>query len=152
YAFIDGAYLDGRAPELVARQLCDGGADLIQLRLKGASERELLEIGAKILPITAAADVGLVINDRFEVAWRIGAPFAQLGQEDFFIEDRAQVSALAVFAPPGAVGLPPRVGLSTHAPEQARRAIAAGAPYLGVGPVYATGTKPSARPVGLEYV
>jgi thiamine-phosphate pyrophosphorylase len=42
--------------------------------------------------------------------------------------------------------------LSSHAPEQAERAVAAGAAYVAIGPVYATGTKPSARPVTLEYV
>jgi thiamine-phosphate pyrophosphorylase len=42
--------------------------------------------------------------------------------------------------------------LSTHAPEQAQRAVAAGADYIAIGPVYATGTKPTAKPVTLEYV
>src|SRR5262249_48542992 len=45
-----------------------------------------------------------------------------------------------------------RVGLSTHSPAQAKRAIAAGADYLAVGPVFATDTKPTARPVTLEYI
>jgi thiamine-phosphate pyrophosphorylase len=45
-----------------------------------------------------------------------------------------------------------QIGLSSHAPEQAERAVAAGAAYVAIGPVYATGTKPSARPVTLEYV
>ena len=45
-----------------------------------------------------------------------------------------------------------RIGLSTHSSEQARRAVLAGADYVAIGPVYATGTKPSAKPVGLEYV
>lgn len=47
---------------------------------------------------------------------------------------------------------PPGIGLSSHAPEQARRAIAAGATYIAIGPVFATGTKPEARPVTLDYV
>jgi thiamine-phosphate pyrophosphorylase len=51
--------------------------------------------------------------------------------------------------PPGASL---QFGLSTHDPAQAQRALAAGADYLGIGPVYATGTKPGARPVTLEYV
>ncbi len=42
--------------------------------------------------------------------------------------------------------------MSTHAPAQAERAIAAGADYIAVGPVYATGTKPTAKPVSLDYV
>lgn len=47
---------------------------------------------------------------------------------------------------------PPGIGLSSHAPAQARRAVAAGAAYVAIGPVYATGTKPEARPVTLDYV
>src|SRR6188508_340865 len=45
-----------------------------------------------------------------------------------------------------------RIGLSTHAPEQAQRALAASADYIAIGPIYATGTKPTAKPVTLEYV
>jgi thiamine-phosphate pyrophosphorylase len=44
------------------------------------------------------------------------------------------------------------IGLSTHAPEQAQRALDAGADYIAIGPVYATGTKPTAKPVTLDYV
>jgi thiamine-phosphate pyrophosphorylase len=44
------------------------------------------------------------------------------------------------------------IGLSTHSPEQAQRAIEAGADYIAIGPVYATGTKPTAKPVTLDYV
>jgi thiamine-phosphate pyrophosphorylase len=44
------------------------------------------------------------------------------------------------------------IGLSTHAPDQAKRAIAAQPAYIAIGPVYATGTKPTAKPVTLEYV
>ena len=44
------------------------------------------------------------------------------------------------------------IGLSTHTPQQARRALAANADYVAIGPVYATGTKPTAKPVTLEYV
>jgi thiamine-phosphate pyrophosphorylase len=69
-----------------------------------------------------------------------------LGQEDFFGAGFTRVSQLA--ASPS----PPLVGLSTHAPDQAARALAAGPAYIAVGPVYATGTKPGARPVTLEYV
>ncbi len=50
------------------------------------------------------------------------------------------------------VGSDLRLGLSTHAPEQARKAISAGADYIAIGPVFATPTKPTANPVTLEYV
>ncbi|MBW8863856.1 MAG: thiamine phosphate synthase [Verrucomicrobia bacterium] len=45
-----------------------------------------------------------------------------------------------------------KIGLSTHAPIQAHSAMIAGADYIAIGPIYATGTKPTAKPVTLEYV
>ncbi len=146
YTFVDTAYMRGRAPESIARQLCEGGADVIQLRAKNAPVAEVRRMAEAILPVTRSAGIGLVINDSLAVARELGAEFCHLGQEDFFDTGHTAVSALC--APQSTLG----IGLSTHSPEQARRALAAGAHYLGVGPVYATGTKPTARPVTLGYV
>ena len=82
YAFVDTAYLHGRAPEVVAQQLCDGGADLIQLRAKKSSPDEIRAMAKAILPVTRRANVGLVINDYLEIAREVGAEFCHLGQED----------------------------------------------------------------------
>jgi len=95
----------------------------------------------KIFPITEAAGVWLVINDHPEIAAEIGAPLCHLGQEDFFDAGHKHVSEF-----------PLPVGISTHAPAQAERAIDAGAAYVAIGPIYPTGTKPTAMPVTLEYV
>lgn len=146
YAFIDTTYLRGRAPELIAQQLCDGGADLIQLRAKTSTLEEIRRMANAILPITRKAKVSFVINDHLSVAWEIGAEYCHLGQEDFFDAGFADVAHLK---PPAAkLG----IGLSTHKPDDAVRAIEAGADYIGVGPVYATGTKLTATPVTLHYV
>jgi len=164
YAFVDTAYLGGRAPDRVARELCDGGADLIQLRAKLSSREEILRMAQAILPVTRRAGVGLVINDHLSLAQAIGAEACHLGQEDFFGAGYEQVASLPCPLPPKPLPQPDlrpstsdpqtrlRIGLSTHGPEQAKRALAAGADYLGIGPVYSTGTKPQARPVTLEYV
>ncbi len=146
YAFIDTAYLHGRKPADVARQLCDGGADIIQLRAKGASAEQVQRMGEQILPVTTAAGVPLVINDFPDIAAKLPAQFCHLGQEDFFDAGHTHISELRQSCP--GMGF----GLSSHGPEQARRAIAAGPDYLGVGPVYPTATKPEAKPVSLEYV
>src|SRR5579871_2424351 len=146
YTFVDTAYLHDRAPETVAKQLCDGGADLIQLRAKKSSMAEIQKMAEAIVPITRAANVALVINDHLEVAREVGADFCHLGQEDFFDAGHQHVEELKV------KNSKLKIGLSTHAPEQAQRAIAAGADYVAIGPVYATGTKPTARPVTLDYV
>ena len=146
YAFVDTACLHGRAPEVVAQQLCDGGADLIQLRAKKSSPDEIRQMAEKILPITRRANVGLVINDHPDIARETGAEICHLGQEDFF--NAGHKSVIELWSMERVL----RIGLSTHSPEQARRALAAGPDYIAVGPVYATGTKPTAKPVTLEYV
>lgn len=146
YAFVDTAYLHGRAPELIAQQLCDGGADLIQLRAKNSSAEEIRRLAETIARITRAANVGLVINDHLDVARAVGAEFCHLGQEDFF--DAGHTHCRKLRTPNSQL----QIGLSTHAPEQAQRAVAAGADYVAIGPVFATGTKPTAKPVTLEYV
>lgn len=181
YTFVDTAYLHGRAPALVAQQLCDGGSDLIQLRAKNAPRDEVRRMAEAIHPITQRAGVWLVINDHLDIAREVGAEICHLGQEDFFDAGYQHVSELRVgFAgeptldpsqegnqEPGAARSPApllggtgggfgktqiRIGLSTHAPAQCERAVAAGADYVAIGPVYPTGTKPTAKPVTLNYV
>ncbi len=146
YTFVDTAYLHGRAPELVAQLLCDGGSDLIQLRAKNSSPDEIRRLAEKILPVTRRANVGLVVNDHLEIAREIGADICHLGQEDFFDAGHTHVSELKI------ENSKLKIGLSTHAAAQARRAVDAGADYVAIGPVFATGTKPTAKPVTLEYV
>lgn len=146
YAFIDTAYFHGRAPEVFAQQLCDGGADLIQLRAKKSSPDEIRRMAEAILPITRRANVGLVINDHLDIARETGAELCHLGQEDFFDAGHTHVAQIQD------AKSKTLIGLSTHSPEQAQHALAAGPDYIAIGPVYATGTKPMAKPVTLEYV
>lgn len=146
YTFVDTAYLRGRRPEDVARQLCDGGSDVIQLRAKDDSLDHIQRMAEAILPITQAAGVPLVVNDHYRLALQLGAPVCHLGQEDFFDAGFKLVDQLA--------GCPRqiKVGLSTHAPDQAKRALAASPDYIAIGPIFATPTKPGRPPVTLDYV
>ena len=146
YTFVDTAYLHGRAPELVAQQLCDGGSDLIQLRAKNSTPDEIRALAEKILPVTHRAKVGLVINDHLGIAREIGADVCHLGQEDFFDAGHSHICQLPI------ANCQLKIGLSTHAPAQAQRALDAGADYIAIGPIYGTGTTPTAKPVTLDYV
>lgn len=160
YAFVDTAYLCGRKPETIARELCEGGADLIQLRAKDVPPIEIARLARVILRITQDAGVWLVVNDHWSVACEVGAPLCHLGQEDFFGAGHSHVSELLCSVGRGTAGEAgkssqwhrPFLGLSTHSPDQAIRAMNAGAAYVAIGPVYPTPTKPGARPVTLEYV
>lgn len=146
YTFIDTGYLNGRDPALIARQLCDGGSDIIQIRAKNSPPHEVRKLAESVMPILANAGVPLVINDHWELARELGVDYCHLGQEDFFDSGLTHVSQLATFQDR------PLLGLSTHAPEQARRALGAQPAYIAIGPVYSTATKPTAKPVTLDYV
>ncbi len=146
YGFVDSAYLDGRDPAELCRQLCDGGTDLVQLRAKDWPIDDIARLAKRLVPIAAEAGVRLVINDRPQLAAEVGAPTAHLGQEDFFDAGHRHVDEVK----PSGSAL--ELGLSSHAPEQAERACQAGADYVAIGPVFATPTKPGRPPVTLDYV
>ena len=146
YTFVDTAYLKGRDPVAVAAALCEGGSDIVQIRAKGLPPSDVRRLVETVVPVLASAGVAAVVNDHPEIAMACGAPWVHLGQEDFFDAGHRQVSEL----PCRRAGC--RVGLSTHAPDQCERAILAGADYVAIGPVFAPGTKPTARPVTLDYV
>ena len=149
YTFVDAAYMAGRPAAELARQLCAGGADLVQVRAKGLPADDVRRWVDEVLPVTQAAGVWCVLNDHAELGRELGVPCVHLGQEDFF-EERQLVDAPALWAPEGP--RIPALGLSSHAPEQALRAVAAHADYVAVGPVFPTGTKPGRAAVTLDYV
>ena len=148
YGFVDEAYRHGRTYESLAKALCAGGVDIIQLRMKGASTSDIMEAASKIHPITESSGVHLVINDSLDVASQLPNSFVHLGQEDFFDNGYEHLDDLVRSNPKTHI----RLGLSTHAPDQAMRAVHAGADYVAIGPVFATPTKPTAVPVTLNYV
>jgi len=146
YGFVDSAFLSGRAPAELARQLCAGGVDLIQWRAKGWNAERVADVAREIQLVTREFGVRFVINDHYKVAVDLGAEVCHLGQEDFFDAGLRDVSELR-----GGSALP-EIGLSTHGPDDARRALLAKPDYVAAGPVFATGTKPEAQPVTLDYV
>jgi thiamine-phosphate pyrophosphorylase len=139
YAIVDP--LDThRSPLDLAAGLLAGGARALQLRMKTASPRELLAVAGALREMTDAVGALLLVNDRPDVARAVGADGVHLGQDDL---------------PPAAarrvLGARSIIGVSTHDVGQARAAAAAGADYLGVGPIFATATKRAAlAPRGVE--
>src|SRR5512135_123430 len=92
YAFVDAAFLRGRPPGRIAEQLCEGGADLVQVRAKGASLDEVRRLAEAVLTVTRRFGVRLVINDYPALAAELEAEFCHLGQEDFFGAGHTRVS------------------------------------------------------------
>lgn len=125
----------------VVRAAIRGGADVIQLRDKRASDADLVKAARRLLAVTRTAGVPLIVNDRIAVARKSGAEGVHLGQDDAsYAEAREALGPRAL------------IGRSTHSPEQALAAEEEGFDYIGVGPVFGTPTKPDYKPVGLEMV
>jgi thiamine-phosphate pyrophosphorylase len=129
--------ITGARPDLAGflEAAVGGGVDLVQIREKHLSDRDLLALLEEARAITRKLGVPLVVNDRPDLAVLADADAVHLGQEDVPVGE-ARRFGLAV-------------GLSTHAPSEID---AAKADYIGVGPIYATPTKEGRPGVGLELV
>jgi thiamine-phosphate pyrophosphorylase len=116
-----------------------GGVDIVQLRDKAASPDELLAGAAIARELCDDAGALLIVNDRPDLAAQAGADGCHVGQDDM------EAAAAREQAGEGAL-----VGQSTHFPDEVDGAV--DADYIGVGPVWATPTKPGRHPVGIELV
>lgn len=131
----------------VQKALAGGaGTDIVQLRDKFSSPRDLLNSAGALKKICAAHGALFIVNDHLDIALASGADGVHLGQEDLPVtEARKLVENLA----------PKRdflIGCSTHSLEQALRAEAEGADYIGCGPIFSTPTKPDYPAQGLKLV
>jgi thiamine-phosphate pyrophosphorylase len=107
-----------------------GGAPLVQLRLKVGTDRNRWRLATDVAALCRASGAQLMVNDRADIAVAAGADGVHLGAEDL------PVGAARVIVGPEAL-----IGATCRNAEQARRAEADGADYLGVGPAFATSTK-----------
>jgi thiamine-phosphate pyrophosphorylase len=120
-----------RARDLaVTHRLIEAGAPLVQVRTKTVVDRVRLEVANAALGAARAADVTCLVNDRIDIALAAGADGVHVGGDDL------PVAVARRLLGPDAI-----VGATCRDAEDARRAQADGASYLGVGPVYATSTK-----------
>jgi thiamine-phosphate pyrophosphorylase len=125
----------------VARAALEGGADVLQLRDKELGGLEMFRLAVDLRDMADKAGGGCVflVNDRVDVAVAAGADGVHLGQEDL-----PAPSARSL------IGADMVMGISATTREQAEQAMAQGADYLGVGPVFATPTKPDVvAPIGI---
>jgi thiamine-phosphate pyrophosphorylase len=131
--------------DAMVRSACEGGADVVQFRDKLITGRERYAAAARLLKICREFGVLFIVNDALEVAMAVGADGVHLGQDDLPIAE-----AKKLMHPMGVKNF--LVGCSTHSLEQALEAEKQGADYIGIGPVFATPTKPTYNPVGLALV
>jgi thiamine-phosphate pyrophosphorylase len=106
------------------------GAPCVQVRSKRRSDRDLVAIAAEVAARCHAAGAWCVVNDRVDVALAAGADAVHLGADDLPVAVARDLAGDRLV-----------LGATVRDPDAARAAVAAGAGYLGVGPVHATTTK-----------
>jgi thiamine-phosphate pyrophosphorylase len=142
YVVTDESLSKGRSNVEIARLAYEGGADVVQLRMKNATKEDMLRDALKIKEIADDYNKFFIVNDNLEVAKESDADGVHLGQGDAPLEDALEY-----------VGYDKIVGISVTTVEEARKAEAGGAAYVGVGSIFATSTKPDAvQSLGLDAI
>ncbi|HXX54774.1 MAG TPA: thiamine phosphate synthase [Methanoregula sp.] len=133
YVITDESASCGKPHVEIARLALAGGADAVQLRDKGCSCRELIRSGREIAGLARRRGAIFIVNDRLDVALSCGADGVHLGQGDLRADTARQI------APEGFI-----IGVSVGSAREAEEAERAGADYVAVSPVFATGSKSDA--------
>ncbi len=142
YALTDSTLSLGRPLQDVVAELLTAGVKILQYREKKLKAGDMLQECRLLRSMTAQAGACFIVNDHVDIALLVDADGVHVGQEDLPV---AEVRRL--------IGPHKIIGLSTHSPEQAQEAVAQGADYIGVGPIFATQTKEDVcAPVGLSYL
>lgn len=118
------------------KRLSEGGARLIQLREKRASDRAFYADAAAAFQIARSAGVKLLINDRVDIAFALRADGVHLGQEDMPVDAARRI-----------LGDDAVIGFSTHNIEQVHKALRLPIDYLAFGPIFPTTSKRNPDPV-----
>lgn len=126
---------------LTVEAALQGGLTLVQYREKAADDSLKLAHAQKLRQICHHYGALFIMNDRVDLALAVDADGIHLGQQDIPIALARQL-----------LGPQRLIGRSTTNPDELQRAIAEGADYIGVGPVYETPTKADKAAAGLEYV
>ncbi len=120
-----------------AQGAIDGGATVIQLRLKGATTEDLIDQGAPYRLLCVQEGVTFLVNDDVQAALALLADGVHLGRDDEGMELAIEAGML--------------IGRSATTPQEANQAEEDGATYIGAGPVWETPSKPDAGPpIGLD--
>jgi thiamine-phosphate pyrophosphorylase len=140
YGLVDGRESPDEFEGFV-QTLCEAGVQALQLRDKELSDRELVGRAKRLAAVCHQYGALSIVNDRPDIALVAGADGVHVGQDELSVKD-----CRSVLGPRGLIGV------STHSIEQARAAVLDGADYLGVGPIFPSGTKSFVQFPGLDLV
>lgn len=130
--------ISGLTHKQIVLRAVQAGISTIQLREKHMSKKDIYKEAVKIRSITLKYKTKLIVNDYVDIALAVNADGVHLGQEDFPAEEARKI-----------MGGGKIIGVSTHNLNQALKAQAEGADYIGFGPMFLTSTKDAGRPRGI---
>lgn len=120
------------------RSFLSAGISWVQYRDKNSCRRVIYERALKIRALTYQFDAVFIVNDHADIAAAVDADGVHLGQEDLPIDAARKIVGRRI------------IGISTHSVSEASIAVAAGADYIGFGPIFPTTTKDAGTPKGTE--
>ncbi len=139
YVITDAGLARGRSHQEVIEAAILGGATIVQYRAKDVSTRQMVTEAQVLRELTRRAGVPFIVNDRVDVALAVDADGVHIGQDDMPVALARKLIGDRL------------LGVSAHSLSEAVQAVQDGADYLGVGPVFATPTKPDAAPpIGID--
>jgi len=140
YLITERRYLRGRSLKKAVEDSILGGVTVVQVREKNISSRLFYEIATAVKEVTDYYNLPLIINDRLDIAQAVDAAGVHLGQSDIHM-----LAARKILGPEKIIGI------SAGNVQEALEAEKNGADYLGIGPIYPTGSKSDADdPIGVE--
>ena len=141
YVILDGQASGGRRLDELLDSVLAGGCRVVQLREKTMAPAGLFPLAQALRRRCREAGALFIVNDRVDLALAVEADGAHVGQDDLPAREARRL------LPP-----PMILGVSTHNPDQARRARDDGADYVAVGSMFPTGSKIGFELVGPELV
>lgn len=139
YLVTDRRLMSTKTVERSVELAIQGGCTLVQLREKALSSLDFYDTAVRVKAVCDRYQVPLIINDRVDIALAVDAAGVHIGQND-----------LPATIVRGMIGPDKIVGVSASNLAEALQAVRDGADYLGVGAMFATGTKSDARAVSLN--
>lgn len=127
-----------------AEKAYSGGVDILQMRSKVLSDKQLYQLGLQLKKIALHHKKLFFVNDRLDIALAVEADGLHIGQDDLPVKKIREVTAKlnkTLF-----------IGKSTHSLAQALQTSQEDVDYIGVGPVFATPTKPSYEAIGCDLI
>ena len=140
YAITDRSWLkENETLKEAVKSALEGGATIIQLREKNLSYDEFLHTASELLPLCHSFGVKLIINDNVQICLEANADGVHLGQGDLNAYEARKI-----------LGDDKIIGVTAKTVEQAKKAFADGADYIGSGAVFGTSTKSDAKKMDIE--